>query len=526
LQWTNLYVRNTTKRTKVREGVDQLFSTDMVRDENTGWYERQLFMTQLVGRHNLTDKLTLDWRTAYAVTERDVPYEKAIRYTVDANNIWYHDGSRVQNSTQFSELKDTVKSFGASLTYDFSLGEGRDGQLIGGYEVLDNQRESENRLFRFLPATGVLPYNIQYSRVDFLFSDVNISPERFVLSERTGANGAAAYDAGLFTNAAYAKVDVEVIPLVRLAAGLRYERAKQRVTIVNLFASEGAPEQVTPLKEEYVLPSATVTWNFREDMQLRAGASKTIGRPQFRELAPQVYLDPDQDRLFAGNPYLKDTEITNFDARYEWYYDAGQFFTAGLFYKDMENPVEASVIDQGASLLQTYLNAPKASLYGVEFDFKGVYDSPMEGRFFDSKQWLLMANYTYTDSQVEAKSGDVVYPSSAAGAPRPATDYIVDGSRLQGQSEHVANVQFGWEDQDARSQATLLLTYVSERTSARGRPGEPDYIQKPSIRSATARSILTTMTLARAYRSACRPSSSFLVAHLIPKTALHFSECA
>lgn len=478
LQWTNLFIRNTTKRTKVREGLDLLNSADPVRDENTGWYARQLAMTQLTGKHALSDRLTFDWRGAYAVTTRDVPYEKAIRYALDADDIWFHDGSRVQNSTSFSMLEDTVTSFGAALTWDFSLGEGRDGKLIGGVDHYDNERESESRLFRFLP-NGVLPFNIQYSRVDFLFSDVNISPDRFTISERTGSAGAAAYDAGLKVSAAYAKVDVEIIPLVRVAAGVRFEDAKQDVTVVKLFTAEAEPTQVAPIEESYVLPSVTVTWNFKEDMQLRGGLSKTIGRPQFRELAPQVYLDPEQDRLFSGNPYLVDTEMTNFDARYEWYYDAGQYVTAGFFYKDMKNPVESSVIDQGASLLQTYLNAPKATLYGLEFDYKGLFDSPVEGAFFDDKRWLLVANYTWTDSKVEAKDGDVVYPSSAFGDPRPATDYIVDGSRLQGQSEHVVNVQFGWDDQEARSTATFLVTYVSERSSARGRPGETDYIQEP-----------------------------------------------
>jgi len=58
---------------------------------------------------------------------------------------------------------------------------------------------------------------------------------------------------------------------------------------------------------------------------------------------------------------------------------------------------------------------------------------------------------------------------------------VVDGSRLQGQSEHVVNMQFGWEDSSANSQATFVLNYVSERSSARGRPGEPDLIQEPGI---------------------------------------------
>ena len=60
-----------------------------------------------------------------------------------------------------------------------------------------------------------------------------------------------------------------------------------------------------------------------------------------------------------------------------------------------------------------------------------------------------------------------------------------DGSRMQGQSDHVANLQMGWEDDTARSQATIIVNYVSERITARGAGAagsrEPDYIQDPGV---------------------------------------------
>ena len=54
----------------------------------------------------------------------------------------------------------------------------------------------------------------------------------------TGASGAAAFDADLKVFAAYAKVDAEIIPLVRTAFGLRYENAVQSVTPLSLISSE------------------------------------------------------------------------------------------------------------------------------------------------------------------------------------------------------------------------------------------------------------------------------------------------
>ena len=93
----------------------------------------------------------------------------------------------------------------------------------------------------------------------------------------------------------------------------------------------------------------------------------------------------------------------------------------------------------------------------------------------------VQANYTYSDSQVNVDAGDTVTTQNSLGVAQPASFYVIDGSRLQGQSDHVANLQLGWEDDTARSQATLIANYVSERSSARGRPGEPDLIQEPGV---------------------------------------------
>jgi outer membrane receptor protein involved in Fe transport len=172
----------------------------------------------------------------------------------------------------------------------------------------------------------------------------------------------------------------------------------------------------------------------------------------------------------------------NLDARFEWYFARQQYLTAGVFYKDLSKPIEASVVDQGSSISQTFLNAPNATVQGFELEAKKYFEFLDSGSdFISNKRWLVQANYTYSDSEVTVESGDRVITQNSLGVSQPASFYVVDGSRLQGQSEHVANLQLGWEDETARSQATLIANYVSERSSARGRPGEPDLIQEPGV---------------------------------------------
>ena len=475
LKWTNFYVRNVTKETRSVEG-DSTRASQYIRDDSTAWYQRELIDTQLTGEHEFGD-LTISWRGSYARTERDVPYERSIRYR-RINGEFLHNPQLDANFIRFSELEDKATGFGADFAYRLENPVIADFTLSGGYAWYDNERISDSRAFRF--TMNFTPdLNFQRQRVDFLYSDFNIGPNGLILREVTGAEGAAAYSASLTTQAAYLQGEGEILPAVRATLGVRWEEGTQDVQALDLFSPTQLPGR--RLKNDYILPAGTVTWNFAEDQQLRLGASKTIARPQFREQAPQLYLDPESDRTFIGNPFLFDSEIVNLDARYERYFDRGQFATIGLFYKDIEKPIESVVNESGSGLQQSFLNAPQALVYGVEAEFKKFFEFETGQPLIDSVKWLVAANYTYTKSEVKVGANDVVFPRTTLGQPAPARNFILDGSRLQGQSKHLGNLQLGLESLDGMTQATFLANYASKRTTARGQAGAPDFEQKPGI---------------------------------------------
>ena len=484
VKWTNLYVRNTSKEARTEAGPDFDAGGSVIRNDYTEWFVRQLFSTQLAGEHYFADgSIGVDWRVAWARSSRDAPYESRFQYGVNAAGDYIHN---IQgNLISFSELDDDMLSAGLDLSYILPLSDAREAVFTLGLASLDNRREAQRRDLQFAAVNGLTDEQRE-SRVDFLFSDFNINPTTLEIREVAGTNGASAYEADLTVNAAYAMVDAEIIPFVRTTVGVRYEDGEQSVTPRDLFGG-AAPFAPTSLEEQYWLPSFTATWNFAEDMQLRFGASKTIGRPQFRELAPQAYTDPESDRTFIGNPYLVDTEILNLDSRFEWYFATQQYMTAGLFFKQLDKPVESVITSASTGdRQQSFLNAPEAQILGAEFEVKKYWEFPDAGLgFIADKRWLVQANYTWSDSEVRVDAGDVVYDLSGGGAASPAAFFIADGSRLQGQSEHVANLQLGWEDDVARSQATLIVNYVSERITARGagQAGvrEPDYVQEPGV---------------------------------------------
>src|SRR3546814_15841138 len=81
---------------------------------------------------------------------------------------------------------------------------------------------------------------------------------------------------------------------------------------------------------------------------------------------------------------------------------------------------------------------------GLELDYRKYFDSPFswtgDGRLF------VAANYTWSDSEVQVDDGDLAYTLAGNGRPQAASELVEDGSRLQGQSEHLATVQFGIEN--------------------------------------------------------------------------------
>jgi outer membrane receptor protein involved in Fe transport len=227
------------------------------------------------------------------------------------------------------------------------------------------------------------------------------------------------------------------------------------------------------------LPAATVTVEPIEDLQLRASASRTIARPQFRELVFQTYYDPESNRQFNGNPLLVDSELTNYELRAEYYINGTDRVSLAGFYKDITNPIEAFSSFSDNAQLTSFANAPSATLYGAEFDLAYTLDLMNMGGFFATKELGVFVNYTWTQSDISVQPGDttLLFPNG----PTPASNLFIDGVPLTGQSDHLANLQLSLEDVDRLQQLTLLVNYASQRVTSRGTAGLPDIVEDPGL---------------------------------------------
>ncbi len=525
LQWdentirlTNVYIHDTLKQARGAAAVLYNNASGLRFQQNTNWFERQLFESQLVGEFKPTDALRIDVRGAYANSKRNAPYERQFDYLCsdrttnglqiinnggqDTNGFQCNGAYQVTGrftpfaSIVFSELNEDLYTGQADLSYKLDLD--RPATVSAGYFYADTQRTSNRLQFNYQTSLGggtVPGYPVNLLRPDFLLGPdalnnacPQIGPNLCTIQLQFNTPlGAYAYDASLRIHAGYAQAEAEALDGLRAVIGIRYETADERVTPVDTAT--------TRLDNSYWLPAATLTWNFARDMQLRASAAKTISRPQFRELAPQQFRDPDSDRLFFGNPLLRDSELYNLEARYEWFFARDQRFTLAGFYKRIDNPVEQVGFYTGSDdRLQTgFTNLPRATLYGGEVEVQKYVPLSGLGELFASRRAVLIANYTYTKSSITADDACVpnVLNQTLGGCPTgfgPAQLQFRDGAALTGQSDHLVNLQLGIEDTESLSQATVLFTYASDRVTNRGPANlsgvgfQPDIIERPGVR--------------------------------------------
>ncbi|MGB3739727.1 MAG: TonB-dependent receptor [Pontixanthobacter sp.] len=482
-RFTNLYIRDTLKQTRLSLGED-FQDDDSEFEQDTAFYERQLIDSQLVAEMEFGD-FDVDLRAGYAQTDREAPFEYNFTY-VRTNNANDPLGDRFINvldrqtgtaSVAFSDLTEKLYYGGIDLSYPVTDWL----RLTTGYAYTDTGRRSTRREFlfdagtQFEDAVGAL-------RPDLLLGDAIIDFFDIGLIETTQAD--PSFDADLEVQAGYIKGLIEPVFGVSVDVGVRYEDAVQTVVPVEVFAVPTNSGADTFLANDYFLPAATVTWEVDDALQLRAAASMTIARPQFRELIFQTYFNPETNRQFNGNPFLVDSELINAEARAEYYFGRGNRVSLAGFFKDIENPIEVFSSFSDNEQISGFANAPSAQLYGAELDLQYGYDlvdlADSLGSWFESKRAIAVANYTYTQSELKVGEGDIarVFPF----ADQPATNFFRDGVPLTGQSDHLVNLQLGLEDLDRLQQFTVLMSYASERVTSRGTAALPDIIEDPGFR--------------------------------------------
>lgn len=227
----------------------------------------------------------------------------------------------------------------------------------------------------------------------------------------------------------------------KLNTGLRSE-----YNLFNVNTADFSGQKVN-VNREYLdlLPSLNLSYNL-DKTKFRLSASKTLARPEFREVANFAYYDFVRNAQILGNSKLEKSNIYNLDLKYEYYPKSGENISIGIFGKNFIKPIEQIVADGSvpSNLLLTFTNPNKATVYGIEFELRKKINN-----------WLdFYTNSSLIHSEVRVN-----------GIKR----------QLQGQSNYIVNGGLNFH----KDKNTLNVTYnrVGDRLSAVGFQGYADIFE-------------------------------------------------
>ena len=412
--------------------------------------QRTFYTGILEGNHktNIADA-RIYWNAAYSLNNKSQPDLRTSAYFrsgINSSNPfeWDQDDSR----RFFSSLQDRGYSGTMTVTLPFNAFGEKQSLKFGGSSLI-KFRDFKSRIFRYVESSGAFNEDLRDLSYDRIFSRENISTEGFVMDEFT--NNQDKYYAISALNGGFVMLDNKLSDRIRLVWGGRMEYFAQYLRTRDLSARK----VIINSDNIKFLPSLNLSYNINKNI-VRLSASKTVSRPEFREIAPFQFYDYESTFGVRGNPDLVTTDIYNFDARYEIYPGAGEAITIGGFYKRFINPIEFR-LDPGSVLTRRnyfFQNAKDANTYGVEFEARKNLDF-IGGSSGLLRNFSIFANLTYIFSQVSFNDellGKVV------SADRP----------VQGQSPYLINGGLQYASAKSGVNATLLYNRVGSRLSLVG----------------------------------------------------------
>lgn len=248
----------------------------------------------------------------------------------------------------------------------------------------------------------------------------NAKRDQFVATNQIANNAADNFTDLETVKAAYAQALFRT-DRFNLQAGVRYDDTGLRIDTNQAPTSAGATAY-EPVRRraayDFVLPSGLATYDLGNGMRLRAGVSKTIGRPDYSQYAARTSYSIGTDgslTINTGNPNLKPREGWNYDLSYEWYMRGGSLLSVAGFVKEIKNEIfTSSQAGQTTTLggvtytnvtVTTPRNAARARVKGLEFSYSQDALPFVKGLGFNANLTLLDGSFDQPMSAAAIKAG-------------------------------------------------------------------------------------------------------------------------
>lgn len=448
IEFRNLYTRIGSSITTLRTGQDVDKGQD-VRNGSFRYIERAIYSGQLEGKHTLVEnKSTLTWLVGYTAANRDEPDWKRYSYRRNIGSGAEYElfvptnAANPANGARFyQQLEESNITGRLDFEQKFNVGFAEEAfELKTGVWYEFKERSFTARQIGFVQR-GTIDPSIFRLPVEQIFVPANINSQNgFSVTESTTI--ADSYDADNLLMAGYAMVTMPISSKITFIPGLRVED-----NTINLATAPGVGSAEVNYPLTSFLPFANLSYNINTTSLVRLAYSKTINRPEFRELAPFSFYDFDSQTDIVGNQNLKVADIHNVDLRYEYYPTPAEFISFGVFYKNFQNPIEARIVTGANNPIQFLQNAKEANNAGVEVEIRKAlaYSSP--SRFLNNLS--VNFNASYIVSKIELVDDGTL------------TEMV--NRPMQGQSPYVVNAGLYYQDDQSGLQVSAQYNVYGKR---------------------------------------------------------------
>ncbi|WP_396219574.1 carboxypeptidase regulatory-like domain-containing protein [Gemmatimonas sp.] len=448
--------------TTMTRSADNEARMDRGFDENLGdsiarttlrYVERGVATVTGAGEHQLGERNKTAWAVTYANTGRREPDRSDVVYA--RNNTGQYtllsslDGAR----RLYFDLAETNNT--AQIDHTITIGEvaNQNTLKVGAY-ARSTDRRADAPIYAFLSRAAD---NVRSQQPDVIFGAAQACSNcSFINVQPVGQAGS--YTAEDRTMAGYLMADWGLGSRVRIIAGARVESADITVDA----STQGGFTSSANLNNTDVLPSLLVNTKLTETQNLRFGITRTLARPEYRELAPVTFRDVLGGVSVTGNDQLRRSLIDNVDLRYEAFPNPGEVLSIGVFAKRFDSPIERIEQATSGAYQARFQNALSAVNAGVELEFRkqlgflGGWAEPLTG----------FSNVTLMSSSVDL---DTLGGLTVTDRTR----------RLVGQAPYVVNAGMTYSSLSGRTNATILYNVVGERIQAAGVVPLPNIVEKP-----------------------------------------------
>jgi len=415
--------------------------------------EEQRAQTYSLRGEHLFGKLSLNWQATYATALEEKRRERYIKYASDdsyAVNVDVRDpmfpivtpvsaSDFATDKFEFDELteengftQERDLNFRADFTLPVQVKDQQGFIKFGGrtkiktkerdndffeysplndaYESLDKIELTDATKEDFLPGSqyvaGVFPSANFIGNLNL--SDASLFEGELVPGEFLPGN----YDVDETVSAGYVMWNQRLTDRLTLLAGLRVENTQISYTGNQVLDEEELIGEVTA-ESNYtnVLPGLHLKYNVSDNFSIRAAWTNSLARPNYYDLVPFQNIIAEDEEIQAGNPNLKPTTASNVDLMVERYFRSVGLFSAGAFYKKVDDFIYTFVDEEYVSELTggdewTFfqpLNGGTANVYGFEVALQRQLDF-LPGALKGLGVYL---NYTYTGSDATGiRNGD------------------------------------------------------------------------------------------------------------------------